>query len=60
MPTPPASPQSRTEGDEQEGTLAVNMNQRPDYGPAGCCGPAVFAVLTLIVGGLTALGMWIA
>ncbi len=31
-----------------------------DYGPAGCCGPAAYAVLLLIVGGLTALGMWIA
>ena len=38
----------------------MSVNQRPDYGPAGCCGPAVFAVLTLIVGGLTALGWWIA
>lgn len=31
-----------------------------DYGPSGCCGPAAYAVLLLIVGGFTALGWWIA
>lgn len=24
-----------------------------DYGPKGCCGPATFAVLLLVVGGLS-------
>ena len=31
-----------------------------DYGPKGCCGPSAYAVLLLIIGGLTALGLWIA
>lgn len=26
-----------------------------DYGPKGCCGTAVFAVVLLVVGGLAAL-----
>lgn len=26
-----------------------------DYGPKGCCGPAAFAMLTFIVGGIAAL-----
>jgi len=36
------------------------MSHRPDYGPKGCCGPAALALLTLIIGALAALGMWIA
>lgn len=28
---------------------------KKDYGPKGCCGPAAFAMLTVIVGGITAL-----
>lgn len=36
------------------------MNHRPDYGSKGCCGPAAFAMLAVIVGGLTALGWWLA
>lgn len=31
-----------------------------DYGPKGCCGPAAYAMLLLIVGALTALGVWVA
>jgi hypothetical protein len=31
-----------------------------DYGPKGCCGPAAFAMLTLIVGLFAAIGWWIA
>lgn len=31
-----------------------------DYGPKGCCGPSAFAMLALIIGGLSALGWWIA
>jgi hypothetical protein len=38
----------------------MSVNQKPDYGPAGCCGPTVYAALLLVVGGLTALGMWLA
>jgi hypothetical protein len=31
-----------------------------DYGPKGCCGPAAFAMLSIIVGAFVALGWWIA
>lgn len=36
------------------------INEKPDYGPKGCCGPTVAAALLLIMAGLTALGLWIA
>jgi len=36
------------------------MAGKPDYGPAGCCGPATFAMLSVLIGAFVALGMWIA
>jgi hypothetical protein len=31
-----------------------------DYGPKGCCGPAAFAMLSVLIGAFVALGWWIA
>jgi hypothetical protein len=38
----------------------MNINQKPDYGPAGCCGPAAFAMLTVLVGLGVLVAGWIA
>lgn len=36
------------------------MNQKPDYGPKGCCGPIAFAMLTVLLAGAVALVGWFA
>jgi hypothetical protein len=33
---------------------------KQDYGPKGCCGPAAFAALLLVAGGIASLVGWLA
>lgn len=35
------------------------MNQRPDYGPKGCCAPAAAAMLVGFLAVLAGLVMWV-